>query len=405
MPYVNTGWATYQLLEEYYLDNGQATGVTKPNQVGDPDYIPPVYNPALCTLQPPTPTATSNGTVPCGTAVVSQNTLEVVTVHAAPDSGNYQIYYDFGTFPVKAEVYYINNSNQEILLYTTNTFVTGNNILFVPVSTAVSGNFFYVRLTATNANAIWNYTIYCPTVATPVPTPTPTVSPTPTPTPSPTPAPTAPPIAGLRWLTGSMVLPNANTPYLPDNVGWSNNGFISNQTTDLYRGVAPLRLLAGNVESIFEFFYESNSPHSDVNDGIVLAICEVSGGGAGRAFGFSNGGNCGQGGALVQINTPNGGSNNFRFPSCNVATVNYNGFDFNVGYIDTAHLNSPYPKTKFKFRLINNTFELYKNDLFVGVVPYDNTVNYNQILFANYNQSSPFTTGAIQILQISGNFA
>lgn len=174
MPYVNTGWATYQLLEEYYLDNGQATGVTKPNQVGDPDYIPPVYNPALCTLQPPTPTATSNGIVPCGTAVVSQNALEVVTVHAAPDSGNYQIYYDFGTFPVKAEVYYINNSNQEILLYTTNTFVTGNNILFVPVSTAVSGNFFYVRLTATNANAIWNYTIYCPTVATPVPTPTPT---------------------------------------------------------------------------------------------------------------------------------------------------------------------------------------------------------------------------------------
>lgn len=38
----NTGRVIYQNLEEYNVATGQATGVTKPNDLGDPDYVAPV---------------------------------------------------------------------------------------------------------------------------------------------------------------------------------------------------------------------------------------------------------------------------------------------------------------------------------------------------------------------------
>lgn len=47
---VNTGMAYYSLLEKYYTDNGTAYSpyTTKPNTVGDPDYVAPVADGATC---------------------------------------------------------------------------------------------------------------------------------------------------------------------------------------------------------------------------------------------------------------------------------------------------------------------------------------------------------------------
>lgn len=55
---VNTGYIAYLNLEEYFLDNGEATGVTTPNILGDPNYIPPSYNTILCPLPSVTPSIT-----------------------------------------------------------------------------------------------------------------------------------------------------------------------------------------------------------------------------------------------------------------------------------------------------------------------------------------------------------
>jgi hypothetical protein len=44
----NTGYKAYTNLEQYFLDNGVATGITKSNSVSDPDYVAPVYDPILC---------------------------------------------------------------------------------------------------------------------------------------------------------------------------------------------------------------------------------------------------------------------------------------------------------------------------------------------------------------------
>jgi hypothetical protein len=44
----NTGFKGYSTLEQYYTNNGSATGVTKANTWGDPDYIAPVYDLSAC---------------------------------------------------------------------------------------------------------------------------------------------------------------------------------------------------------------------------------------------------------------------------------------------------------------------------------------------------------------------
>ena len=59
----NTGFKAYTNLEQYYLDNGVATGVTKINNISDPDYVTPVYDPITCALPTPTPTPTTTPTL------------------------------------------------------------------------------------------------------------------------------------------------------------------------------------------------------------------------------------------------------------------------------------------------------------------------------------------------------
>lgn len=47
---VNTGQKAYTTLEQYYTDDDTPTGVTKPNTVGDPDYVAPVTDTTTCPL-------------------------------------------------------------------------------------------------------------------------------------------------------------------------------------------------------------------------------------------------------------------------------------------------------------------------------------------------------------------
>lgn len=49
----NNGLLQYATLEQYNIDTGVATGNTKPNTVGDPDYVAPVEDAATCPTTPP----------------------------------------------------------------------------------------------------------------------------------------------------------------------------------------------------------------------------------------------------------------------------------------------------------------------------------------------------------------
>jgi hypothetical protein len=51
----NTGYKAYTNLEQYYLDSGVATGLTKPNSPSDPDYIAPFLDLTFCSLPSITP--------------------------------------------------------------------------------------------------------------------------------------------------------------------------------------------------------------------------------------------------------------------------------------------------------------------------------------------------------------
>jgi len=63
----NTGYKAYTNLEQYYIDNSVATGITKVNSIMDPDYIAPVYDSAFCPLPSlsatPTPTVSTTPSI------------------------------------------------------------------------------------------------------------------------------------------------------------------------------------------------------------------------------------------------------------------------------------------------------------------------------------------------------
>lgn len=58
----NTGYKAYTNLEQYYINSGIATGVTKTNSISDPDYVAPVYDTAYCPLPSLTPSPTPSVT-------------------------------------------------------------------------------------------------------------------------------------------------------------------------------------------------------------------------------------------------------------------------------------------------------------------------------------------------------
>ena len=83
------GWTT---LEQYYLNDGTATGVEKPNNIGDPDYVSPITNLTACPLPlVQVRTAHDLGSSPHSTmqTIIKINTVEVyrgtgsVTIPAA----------------------------------------------------------------------------------------------------------------------------------------------------------------------------------------------------------------------------------------------------------------------------------------------------------------------------------
>lgn len=47
---VNTGYKAWSLLEEYFVDSGELSGNTKPNDPADPDYVVPIYDTVTCPL-------------------------------------------------------------------------------------------------------------------------------------------------------------------------------------------------------------------------------------------------------------------------------------------------------------------------------------------------------------------
>lgn len=79
---INTGFKAYANLEQYYLDNGVATGVTKVNDVSDPDYVAPVYDPTFC--PPPSLTPTPTPTVSASPSVTPTVTPSVSTSAPPP---------------------------------------------------------------------------------------------------------------------------------------------------------------------------------------------------------------------------------------------------------------------------------------------------------------------------------
>jgi len=58
----NTGYKAYTDLEQYYINSGIATGVTKTNSTSDPDYVAPVYDTTYCPLPSATPSVTPSVT-------------------------------------------------------------------------------------------------------------------------------------------------------------------------------------------------------------------------------------------------------------------------------------------------------------------------------------------------------
>jgi hypothetical protein len=76
----NTGYQAYTTLEQYYVLTGLPTGVTKPNDPGDPDYVAPVLNLIDCPL--PTTTSTTSTTTtaePTTSTTTTTTTAEPTT--------------------------------------------------------------------------------------------------------------------------------------------------------------------------------------------------------------------------------------------------------------------------------------------------------------------------------------
>lgn len=71
---MNTGYKKYNILEQYNLDTGQLTGITKPNSPLDPDYIAPVYDIIACPIGTSTTTTTTTSTTTTSTTSTTTTT-------------------------------------------------------------------------------------------------------------------------------------------------------------------------------------------------------------------------------------------------------------------------------------------------------------------------------------------
>ena len=77
----NTGYKAYTNLEQYFLDNGTATGITKLNSVSDPDYVAPVYDPILCPPPSVSPSVTPSLTP---SVTITPSVTPSITISVTP---------------------------------------------------------------------------------------------------------------------------------------------------------------------------------------------------------------------------------------------------------------------------------------------------------------------------------
>jgi len=84
----NTGYQAYTTLEQYYVATGLPTGTTKPNTIGDPDYVAPVLDLVDCPLPTTTTTSTTSTTTtaPTTTSTTSTTTTAPTTTTSTTTS-------------------------------------------------------------------------------------------------------------------------------------------------------------------------------------------------------------------------------------------------------------------------------------------------------------------------------
>lgn len=122
----NTGNTGYATLEEYNTGTGTPTGVTKPNDSGDPDYIPPFSDPLTCPTGPDVTTASYGSNLEIAKVEANYGTSVYFDTVTDTEAGGYQYLRALprninttvtvkvrrltgGTGPVKARVYYVDS--------------------------------------------------------------------------------------------------------------------------------------------------------------------------------------------------------------------------------------------------------------------------------------------------------
>lgn len=134
---MNTGIRIYTELIEVFVDSGLPTGNTKPNVVGDPDYIAPSQDLVAC----PLPTTTTSTTTTSTTLLPPMFCAPSILVKLIPTSNpyTYQVYFETqGTNVSRITIQYSNNN-------TTWLNSTGSSIS-PRVITFPSAGLWYVRI-------------------------------------------------------------------------------------------------------------------------------------------------------------------------------------------------------------------------------------------------------------------
>ena len=126
----NTGYKGYSTLEQYYTDNNSATGTTKANTSGDPDYVAPVSDASTC---PPPSYITSSVTTLTWTYdhgsysyYIPLTITSLTNWHVSNIPSGFNIKDNSGTDVNSSMLFY---SGQSVRLYPTGT--TGGSTSFV----------------------------------------------------------------------------------------------------------------------------------------------------------------------------------------------------------------------------------------------------------------------------------
>lgn len=91
----NTGRIIYSELIQVFVDTGLPTGNTKPNSIGDPDYIPPSNDFVSCPLPTTTTTSTTTTTTEAPILCIPPVLISLSFLSSGGGgSGSYRVYFD-----------------------------------------------------------------------------------------------------------------------------------------------------------------------------------------------------------------------------------------------------------------------------------------------------------------------